>query len=214
MKVSEEVKQEYLENKGNTKMDKISWSELKSRPLEMTLGDIIFYSVVIIGNIIAIILTLTLGGTIVDSIESTLARVVVGLAIITIVYGVFSALIPILVQKAVAPGWRYTEWNESYYIRLPGEDKYKYYSKWYLDLKEVKEFYYKRDNGGEMKEKDISWAYFAEVDRPKDMNHWKNKLLTNRPLTISEYKKLKKLDKESEIRKQEDLEEYKEYNDL
>ncbi|WBF81066.1 hypothetical protein FMLHJGGC_00013 [Staphylococcus phage BSwM-KMM1] len=214
MKVSEEVKQEYLENKGNTKMDKISWSELKSRPLEMTSGDIIFYSVVIIGNIIAIVLTLTLGGTIVDSIESTLARVVVGLAIITIVYGVFSALIPILVHKTVSPEWRYTEWNESYYIRLPRDDKYKYYSKWYLDLSGVKEFYYRRDNGQEMKEKDISWAYFAEVDRPKDMNHWKNKLITNRPLTIAEYRKLKKLDKESEIRKEEDLKEYKEYNDL
>ncbi|AFX93431.1 hypothetical protein Sa83_170 [Staphylococcus virus Sa83] len=37
-------------------------------------------------------------------------------------------------------------------------------------------------------------------------------MLTNRPLTILEYKKLKKLDKESEIRKQEDLEEYKQYN--
>lgn len=212
MKVSEEVKQSYLENKSNTKMDKISWSELRSSPLGITLGDIIFYSVVIIGNIIAVILSLTLGSTIVDSIESTLARIVVGMFIIITVYGILSALIPILVHKAVFPGWRYTEWNESYYIRLPGDDSYKYYSKWYLDLKEVKEFYYRLDSREEMKEKDISWAYFAKVDRPEDINHWKNQLLTNRPLTISEYKKLKKLDKESEIRKQEDLEEYKQYN--
>ncbi|BEU75456.1 ribulose-1 [Staphylococcus phage phiSNIID] len=212
MKVSEEVKQNYLENKANTKMDKISWSELRSSPLGITLGDIIFYSVVIIDNIIAIILTLTLIGTITDSIESTLAQIIVGMFIIITIYGILSALIPILVHKAVSPGWRYTEWNESYYIRLPGEENYKYYSKWYLDLLGVKEFYYKRDSGEEVKEKNISWAFQAEVKRPEDVNHWKNQLLTNRPLTILEYKKLKKLDKESEIRKQEDLEEYKQYN--
>ncbi|UXE02761.1 ribulose-1,5-bisphosphate carboxylase/oxygenase small subunit [Staphylococcus phage Biyabeda-mokiny_2] len=212
MKVSEEVKQSYLENKANTKMDKISWSELRSSPLGITLGDIIFYSVVIIDNIIAIILTLTLIGTITDSIESTLAQIIVGIFIIITVYGILSALIPILVHKAVSPGWRYTEWNKSYYIRLPGEENYKYYSKWYLDLLGVKEFYYKRDSGEEVKEKNISWAFQAEVQRPEDVNHWKNQLLTNRPLTILEYKKLKKLDKESEIRKQEDLEEYKQYN--
>ncbi|AFV50850.1 ribulose-1;5-bisphosphate carboxylase/oxygenase small subunit [Staphylococcus phage JD007] len=212
MKVSEEVKQSYLENKANTKMDKISWSELKASPLGITLGDIIFYSVVIIDNIIAIILTLTLIGTITDSIESTLTQIIVGMFIIITIYGILSALIPILVHKAVSPGWRYTEWNESYYIRLPGEENYKYYSKWYLDLLGVKEFYYKRDSGEEVKEKNISWAFQAEVKRPEDVNHWKNQLLTNRPLTILEYKKLKKLDKESEIRKQEDLEEYKQYN--
>ncbi|QKE56227.1 membrane protein [Staphylococcus phage Metroid] len=212
MKVSEEVKQSYLENKANTKMDKISWSELKASPLGITLGDIIFYSVVIIDNIIAIILTLTLIGTITDSIESTLAQIIVGMFIIITIYGILSALIPILVHKAVSPGWRYTEWNKSYYIRLPGEENYKYYSKWCLDLLGVKEFYYKRDSGEEVKEKNISWAFQAEVKRPEDVNHWKNQLLTNRPLTILEYKKLKKLDKESEIRKQEDLEEYKQYN--
>ncbi|UXE02472.1 ribulose-1,5-bisphosphate carboxylase/oxygenase small subunit [Staphylococcus phage Biyabeda-mokiny_1] len=212
MKVSEEVKQSYLENKANTKMDKISWSELRSSPLGITLGDIIFYSVVIIDNIIAIILTLTLIGTITDSIESTLAQIIVGIFIIITVYGILSALIPILVHKAVSPGWRYTEWNKSYYIRLPGEENYKYYSKWYLDLLGVKEFYYKRDSREEVKEKNISWAFQAEVKRPEGINHWKNQLLTNRPLTILEYKKLKKLDKESEIRKQEDLEEYKQYN--
>ncbi|ARM69007.1 ribulose 1,5-biphosphate carboxylase/oxygenase, small subunit [Staphylococcus phage vB_Sau_CG] len=212
MKVSEEVKQSYLENKANTKMDKISWSELKASPLGITLGDIIFYSVVIIDNIIAIILTLTLIGTITDSIESTLAQIIVGMFIIITIYGILSALIPILIHKAVSPGWSYTEWNESYYIRLPGEENYKYYSKWYLDLLGVKEFYYKRDSGEEVKEKNISWAFQAEVKRPEDVNHWKNQLLTNRPLTILEYKKLKKLDKESEIRKHEDLEEYKQYN--
>ncbi|WID30948.1 hypothetical protein [Staphylococcus phage HMGUsa2] len=212
MKVSEEVKQSYLENRANTKMDKISWSELKASPLGITLGDIIFYSVVIIDNIIAIILTLTLIGTITDSIESTLAQIIVGMFIIITIYGILSALIPILIHKAVSPGWSYTEWNESYYIRLPGEENYKYYSKWYLDLLGVKEFYYKRDSGEEVKEKNISWAFQAEVKRPEDVNHWKNQLLTNRPLTILEYKKLKKLDKESEIRKQEDLEEYKQYN--
>ncbi|AIK69518.1 ribulose-1;5-bisphosphate carboxylase/oxygenase small subunit [Staphylococcus phage P108] len=212
MKVSEEVKQSYLENKANTKMDKISWSELRSSPAGITLGDIIFYSVVIIDNIIAIILTLALIGTITDSIESTIAQIIVGMFIIITVYGILSALIPILIFKSVFPGWRYTEWNESYYIRLPGEDNYKYYSKWYLDLLGVKEFYYKRDSGEEVKETNISWAFQAEVKRPEDIDHWKNQLITNRPLTISEYKKLKKLDKESEIRKQEDLEEYKQYN--
>ncbi|QAU06173.1 hypothetical protein JSa36_171 [Staphylococcus phage J-Sa36] len=171
-----------------------------------------FIGVYLFNLLIAIILTLTLIGTITDSIESTLAQIIVGMFIIITIYGILSALIPILVHKAVSPGWSYTEWNESYYIRLPREENYKYYSKWYLDLLGVKEFYYKRDNGEEVKEKNISWAFQAEVKRPEDVNHWKNQLLTNRPLTILEYKKLKKLDKESEIRKQEDLEEYKQYN--
>lgn len=212
MKVSEEVKQSYLENKSNTEMDKISWSELKSSPGGRTLGELIYLSVVVINNIIAIALTLILGGIIKDLTDSTLVKIISMLLVIIIVYGVLSALIPILIFKSVFPRWEYTEWNNSYYLRLPGEKDYKYYSKWYLDLLEVKEFYYKRDNGEEVKETNISWAFQAEVKRPEDINHWKNQLLTNRPLTISEYKKLKKLDKESEIRKQEDLEEYKQYN--
>ncbi|ANH50437.1 membrane protein [Staphylococcus phage pSco-10] len=212
MKVSEEVKQSYLENKSNTKMDKISWSELRSSPEGRTLGELIYLSVVVINNIIAIALALILGGIIKDLTDSTLVKIISMLLVIIIVYGVLSALIPILIFKSVFPIWEYTEWNNSYYLRLPGEKDYKYYSKWYLDLLEVKEFYYKRDNGEEVKETNISWAFQAEVKRPEDINHWKNQLLTNRPLTISEYKKLKKLDKESEIRKQEDLEEYKQYN--
>ncbi len=212
MKVSEEVKQSYLENKSNTKMDKISWSELRSSPGGRTLGELIYLSVVVINNIIAIALTLIIGGIIKDLTDSTLVKIVSMLFVIIIVYGVLSALIPILIFKSVFPRWEYTEWNNSYYLRLPGEKDYKYYSKWYLDLLEVKEFYYKRDNGEEVKETNISWTFQAEVKRPEDINHWKNQLLTNRPLTISEYKKLKKLDKESEIRKQEDLEEYKQYN--
>ncbi|ARM69233.1 ribulose 1,5-biphosphate carboxylase/oxygenase small subunit [Staphylococcus phage vB_Sau_Clo6] len=214
MKVSEEVKQSYLENKSNTKMDKISWSELRSSPAGRTLGELIYLSVVVINNIIAIGLTLTLGDIIKDSIDSTLAQITVGMFLIITVYGILSALIPILIFKSVFPSWEYTEWNNSYYLRLPGEKDYKYYSKWYLDLLEVKEFYYKRDSGEEVKETNVSWAFQAEVKRPEDINHWKNQLITNRPLTISEYKKLKKLDKENEIREQEDLEEYQRYNNL
>lgn len=214
MKVSEEVKQSYLENKANTKMDKISWSELRSSPAGITLGDIIFYSVVIIDNIIAIILTLALLGTITDSIDSTLVKIISILLIIIVVYGILSALIPILIFKSVFPGWEYTEWNNSYYLRLPGEKDYKYYSYWYLNLLGVTEFYRTNDEGKEIKETSLSWVFYTKVYRPEDINHWKNQLITNRPLTISEYKKLKKLDKESEIRKQEDLEEYQRYNNL
>ncbi|VEV88759.1 hypothetical protein [Staphylococcus phage Stab21] len=212
MKVSEEVKQSYLENKANTKMDKISWSELKASPSGRTLGDLIYFSIVIINNIIAIALTLILGDIIKDLTDSTLVKIISILLIIVIVYGILSALIPILVFKAVFPGWSYTVWNESYYLRLPGEEDYKYYSYWYLDLLGVTEFYRKNEEGKETKETSLHWVFYAKVDRPEDVNHWKNQLLTNRPLTILEYKKLKKLDKESEIRKQEDLEEYKQYN--
>ena len=214
MKVSEEVKQSYLENKSNTKMDKISWSELRSSPAGRTLGELIYLSVVVINNIIAIGLTLTLGDIIKDSIDSTLAEIISILLVIIIVYGILSALIPILIFKSVFPGWEYTEWNNSYYLRLPGEKDYKYYSYWYLNLLGVTEFYRTNDEGKESKETSLSWVFYTKVDRPEDINHWKNQLITNRPLTISEYKKLKKLDKESEIRKQEDLEEYQRYNNL
>ncbi|AFF28642.1 hypothetical protein [Staphylococcus phage SA3] len=212
MKVSEEVKQSYLENKANTKMDKISWSELRSSPAGRTLGDLIYFSVVIINNIIAIALTLMLGDIIKDLTDSTLVKIISILLIIIVVYGILSALIPILIFKSVFPGWEYTEWNNSYYLRLPGEKDYKYYSYWYLNLLGVTEFYRTNDEGKEIKETSLSWVFYTKVDRPEDIDHWKNQLITNRPLTISEYKKLKKLDKESEIRKQEDLEEYKQYN--
>ncbi|BDA82448.1 ribulose 1,5-biphosphate carboxylase/oxygenase small subunit [Staphylococcus phage vB_SsapH-Golestan-105-M] len=90
MKVSEEVKQSYLENKSNTKMDKISWSELRSSPAGRTLGELIYLSVVVINNIIAIGLTLTLGDIIRDSIDSTLAEIISILLVIIIVYGILS----------------------------------------------------------------------------------------------------------------------------
>lgn len=214
MKVSEEVKQSYLENRANTRMDKISWSELKASPAGRTLGNLIYFSIIIISNIIAIVLTLIIGGIVKDLTASTLVKIVSMILGIVIVYGILSALIPILIFKAVFPGWEYTEWNNSYYLRLPDEDDYKYYSYWYLVLSRVTEFYRKDDKGKEIKETSLRWVFQAEVERPKDINHWKNQLITNRPLTISEYKKLKKLDKESETRKQEDLEEYKRYNNL
>ena len=214
MKVSEEVKQSYLENKSNTKMDKISWSELRSSAAARTLGELIYLSVVVINNIIAIGLTLILGDIIKDLMDSTLVKIVSMLLVIIIVYGVLSALIPILIFKSVFPGWEYTEWNNSYYLRLPGEKDYKYYSYWYLNLLAVTEFYRTNDEGKEIKETSLSWVFYTKVDRPEDINHWKNQLITNRPLTISEYKKLKKLDKESEIREQEDLEEYQRYHNL
>ncbi|MGI4427109.1 hypothetical protein ACR2WJ_27235, partial [Klebsiella pneumoniae] len=60
-----------------------------------------FIGVYLFNLLIAIILTLTLIGTITDSIESTLAQIIVGMFIIITIYGILSALIPILVHKAV-----------------------------------------------------------------------------------------------------------------
>lgn len=116
-------------------------------------------------------------------------------------------LIPSLKQNAfdnINKLYRYKNLNKSYFLKLNGDSKPRYYSGWYLKLKNVEVV---NDN--------------SSLRRPKDKNHWKNTLYINRPITLKEFKqlerqkdnfnnKLKEIDKMLEL--DEDIKEFQEYH--
>ena len=116
-------------------------------------------------------------------------------------------LIPSLKQNAfdnIDKLYRYKNLNKSYFFKLTEDSKPRYYAGWYLKLKNVEVV---NDN--------------SSLKRPKDKNHWKNTLYTNRPITLKEFKqlerqkdnfnnKLKEIDKMLELDK--DIKEFQEYH--
>lgn len=90
---------------------------------------------------------------------------------------------------------KYRLFNKSYYMSINGE-KEKYYSYWYLVWIG--------------KSRNIRF----EVERPIDKDHWKNTLETNRPLTIREFRKMRKNFKliQQSFKNEEDIKEFQEYH--
>nr|DAG96568.1 MAG TPA: hypothetical protein [Herelleviridae sp.] len=116
-------------------------------------------------------------------------------------------LIPSLKQNAfdnINKLYRYQNLNKSYFIKLNGDSKPRYYAGWYLKLKNIDAY----NNN-------------INLNRPDDKNHWKNTLYTNRPITLREFKqlerqkdnfnnKLKEIDKMLELDR--DIKEFQEYH--
>lgn len=116
-------------------------------------------------------------------------------------------LIPSLKQNAydnMDKLYRYQNLNKSYFLKLTGDSKPRYYAGWYLKLKNIGVY----NNN-------------LNLNRPDDKNHWKNTLYTNRPITLKEFKqlerqkdnfnnKLKEIDKMLELDR--DIKEFQEYH--
>ena len=131
----------------------------------------------------------------------------------------------------------YRKANDTFNVLIKGNDKYRYYSRWYLELinpkveaQSVSRTHYEdetryinfNDNGcvitydhptkGHQRTK----YELYPVTRHHDRFNWRNTLSTNRVLSIKEYKNLIKSKEEFKkyMEMEEDIKEFQEYNGL
>ena len=123
----------------------------------------------------------------------------------------------------------YRKANDTFYVLIEGNDKYRYYSRWYLELinpkievtNKIGDSKYVRFNEAQIKRKNSYYTSIYDlvlfpVTRHVDRFNWRNTLSTNRVLSIEEYKNLIKSKEEfkKHMELEEDIREFQEYNGL
>lgn len=131
----------------------------------------------------------------------------------------------------------YRKANDSFFVLIEGNDKYRYYSRWYLELinpkvevqnlsrtlsKDETRYINFSDNGcivtydHPTKGNQRTKYELYPVTRHHDRFNWRNTLSTNRVLSIKEYKNLIKSKEEFKkyMEMEEDIKEFQEYNGL
>lgn len=133
--------------------------------------------------------------------------------------------------------YNYRKANDTFNVLIEGNDKYRYYSRWYLELinpkvgaqnlsrtlpeDEVRYINF-NDNGCVItydhptKGHQLTKYELYPVTRHPDRFNWRNTLSTNRVLSIKEYKNLIKSKEEFKkfMEMEEDIKEFQEYNGL
>lgn len=133
--------------------------------------------------------------------------------------------------------YNYRKANDTFYVLIEGNDKYRYYSRWYLELinpkvgaqnlsrtlpeDEVRYINF-NDNGCVIthdhptKGHQLTKYEIYPVTRHHDRFNWRNTLSTNRVISIKEYKNLikSKEDFKKFMEMEEDIKEFQEYNGL
>lgn len=133
--------------------------------------------------------------------------------------------------------YNYRKANDTFYVLIEGNDKYRYYSRWYLELINPKieaqsisrtrpedetRYINFNDNGciitynHPIKGPQPTKYELYPVTRHHDRFNWRNTLSTNRVLSIKEYKNLIKSKEEFKkyMEMEEDIKEFQEYNGL
>lgn len=123
----------------------------------------------------------------------------------------------------------YRKANDTFFVLIEGNDKYRYYSRWYLELVNPKVEVTSKMNGNKyirFKEARTQWTRgynssrhhlsLFPLTRHHDRFNWRNTLSTNRVLSIKEYKNLIKSKEEFKkyMEMEEDIKEFQEYNGL
>lgn len=133
--------------------------------------------------------------------------------------------------------YNYRKANDTFYILIEGNDKYRYYSRWYLELinpkveaqnlsttlPEDETRYINFNDEGcivtydhPIKGPQLTRYELRPITRHHDRFNWRNTLSTNRVLSTKEYKKLIKSKEEYKeyLKMEEDIREFQEYNGL
>lgn len=123
----------------------------------------------------------------------------------------------------------YRKANDTFSVLIEGNDKRRYYSRWYLELinpkvevtNKIEESKYIRFNEVQIKRRNNYYTSIYDlvlfpVTRHHDRFNWRNTLSTNRVLSIKEYKNLIKSEEEFKklMEMDEDIREFQEYNGL
>lgn len=237
--VSLEVKEAYLNNLTYTTINKKDWKAL-TKEYNVDNADetqFLFIRFMIALSIIIVVTTVVISMFFND---------------LNIMFFALSSVIPFIliiveeefdtvhrrVQKEDRFLYNYRKANDTFYVLIEGNDKYRYYSRWYLELinpkvaaqnlsrtlpeDEVRYINF-NDNGcvitydhptkGHQRTK---YELYPFTRRHHDRFNWRNTLSTNRVLSIKEYKNLIKSKEEFKkfMEMEEDIKEFQEYNGL
>ena len=236
--VSPEVKEAYLNNLTYTTINKKDWKSL-NREYNIDNAsdkqDIFINSMIALSFVIAAIVSIT-------SIIFYNA---------SIMFFAFSSVIPLIivaieerfdivynrVRKNDEFLHNYRKANDTFSVLIEGNDKHRYYSRWYLELSNPKveaqgisrthpedetRYINFNDNGCVITYEHHIKGYKSTkyelypVTRHPDRFNWRNTLSTNRVLSIKEYKNLIKSKEEYKeyLKMEEDIKEFQEYNGL
>ena len=234
--VSPEVKEVYLNNLTYTTINKKDWKALNGEYNNVSNKQNKFMrSMIVLSFIIAFIVSIT--SIIFDNAN--------------IMFFTFSSAIPLIivaieekyciVYDKLAKKKRflhnYRKANDTFSVLIEGNDKYRYYSRWYLELinpkveaqsisrtrPEDETRYINFNDSGcivtydhPIKGLQRTRYELYPVTRHHDRFNWRNTLSTNRVLSIKEYKKLIKSKEEYKeyLKMEEDIKEFQEYNGL
>ena len=236
--VSPEVKEAYLNNLTYTTVSKKDWKALNSKynvdnardKQTIFVNCLIFLAGVII--ITSIVTSFILYNPLIMLfiLSAIIPIIVLG---VEIGFDIFYNMI----KKKDRFLYNYRKANDTFYILIGGNDKYRYYSRWYLELinpkveaqslsrtlPEDETRYIKFNDNGcivtydhPIKGPQLTRYELYPVTRHHDRFNWRNTLSTNRVLSIKEYKKLIKSKEEYKeyLKMEEDIKEFQEYNGL
>lgn len=228
--VSPEVKEAYLNNLTYTTINKKDWKAL-NREYNINNAndkqDMFMNSMIVLSFVIAFIVSIT-------SIIFYNA---------SIMFFAFSSVIPLIivaieekydivydrVRKNDEFLYNYRKANDTFSVLIEGNDKHRYYSRWYLELinpkvkvtDKIDNSKYVRFNEAQIKRTNSYYTNIYDlvlfsVTRHPDRFNWRNTLSTNRVLSIKEYKNLIKSKEEYKeyLKMEEDIKEFQEYNGL
>lgn len=236
--VSPEVKEAYLNNLTYTTINKKDWEALNDTCNVDSVSNKqnkFIYSMLALSFVIAFIVSIT--SIIFDNVYMMIFAVfsVIPLIIITIEekYCIFYNKL----AKKDRFLYNYRKANDTFYVLIEGNDKYRYYSRWYLELINPKVG--AQNLSRTLPEDEVRYINFNDsgcvitydhptkghqrtkyelypVTRHHDRFNWRNTLSTNRVLSIKEYKNLIKSKEEFKkfMEMEEDIKEFQEYNGL
>lgn len=238
--VSPEVKEAYLNNLTYTTINKKDWKALNGKYNVDNADEtqFMFIRFMIALSVIIVIVTIATSMFFND---------------LSIMFFAFSTIIPLIlivveeefdtvhkrVQKEDRFLHNYRKANDQFYVLIEGNDRHRYYSRWYLELinpkvevyesrllgigfDEGKKYVRFNDVGKLVNYEHPVYGYqrfqydLHPVTRHHDRFNWRNTLSTNRVLSIEEYKNLIKSKEEFKkyMEMEEDIREFQEYNGL
>lgn len=236
--VSPEVKEAYLNNLTYTTISKKDWKALNGEYNVDNARDKqnMFYRVMCILSVLMVVMSILIAFILNNPV--VLGIFLLFLAPLSL--NVIEEKYDIVYNKVKDKDrflYNYRKANDTFYVLIEGNDKYRYYSRWYLELinpkvevqnlsrtlpKDKTRYINFNDNGcivtydhptkGHQRTK----YEIYPVTRHLDRFNWRNTLSTNRVLSTKEYKKLIKSKEEYKeyLKMEEDIREFQEYNGL
>ena len=236
--VSPEVKGAYLNNLTYTTISKKDWKALKGEYNEGSVTNKqnkFIHSMIFLSFVIAFIVSIT--SIIFDNDYIMFFFIFSAIPLIIVIIEEKYCIFYDKLAKRKKFLYNYRKANDTFYVLVEGNDKYRYYSRWYLELinpkvevqnlsstlPEDKTRYINFNDNGcivtydhPIKGHQRTKYEIYPVTRHFDRFNWRNTLSTNRVLSIKEYKKLIKSKEEYKeyLMMEEDIREFQEYNGL
>lgn len=236
--VSPEVKDAYLNNLTYVTINKKDWKTLNDTCNVDSVSNKqnkFMYSMIALSFVIAILVSIT--AVIFDNVYIMFFAISSAIPLIIVAIEEKYCIVYDKLAKKKRFLYNYRKANDTFYVLIEGNDKYRYYSRWYLELINPKVG--AQNLSRTLPEDEVRYINFNDkgciitynhtikgpqrtkyelypITRHTDRFNWRNTLSTNRILSIKEYKNLIKSKEEFKkyMEMEEDIKEFQEYNGL